>query len=121
MRKMKMCLTGSGRKTSCVRGSEGTLGDSQAGGDVVPSHKLCVALDFCCIAFDAAKLKDSISAPTNSINFRYPLHVNWSQVLSVSSAAGTSASCELEYQVGTSMATPVVAGGAAMVRAALIA
>lgn len=42
-------------------------------------------------------------------------------MLSVSSAAGSNeGTCELEPQFGTSMATPIVAGAAAMVSQACI-
>lgn len=43
-----------------------------------------------------------------------------SQVLSVSSSGGSGPTCELEWQAGTSMATPVVAGSAAMVRSSFV-
>lgn len=81
----------------------------------MPSSTLVVpAMCFVLYTCDVAKLKSPslhLFRGTSVAVFTSP----WSQVLSVSSSGGTDPSCELEWQAGTSMATPVVAGSAAMV------
>lgn len=74
------------------------------------------ARDSCRIAFDAAKPKDSIPASEG----KSAAVIVWAQVFSVSSSGGSGPTCELELQSGTSMATPVVAGAAALVRPVVV-
>lgn len=58
----------------------------------------------------------SSRGPTRDNRIKPELVAPGDQLLSISSAGETGPSCILELQSGTSMATPVVAGAAAMVR-----